>query len=253
MFTPFAILTSREEAAGPSAILPPYTTNLGIYVNTYDTQSYPGTGTTWTDTSGNGNDYTLTNQSLYNDGTYDYFLFGEFAGTKRYAAITGLSGLPTGMSGFDSEGTSFIVIKKHPSYSFGGFGGAYSINDGGTGNIDYLNFIRITPNTSHYQAGSLRTQNGNENDGNIHILTSRWSRSADWVVGFDNSFTSAGSAPNTYSGTVGTMAIGYNANFSDDPLNGLISEVITYTERLGTTDFEDVYNYLANRYGLPTI
>ena len=258
MFTPFAIFAGNGAAAvpptpPPAFILPPYSASLGTYVNTYDTLSYPGSGSTWTDASGNSNDYTLTNESFYNDGTYDYFLFGSFGGTKRYAAITGLSGLPTGMTNFDSEGSTFIVIKKHPSYSITAYGGAYSINDGSTDNIDYTNFIRITGNTSHYQSNSLREQNGNENDGSIHIITSRWSRSSDWKVGFDGSETSAGSAPNLYNGTVGKMAIGYNANVNDDPFNGLIAEVICYTERLDDTNYASVYNYLANRYGLSTI
>lgn len=54
------------------------TSGLTLYLNAGDTNSYPGTGTTWTDLSGSGNNGTLQNSPTFNttyfsfDGTNDF-------------------------------------------------------------------------------------------------------------------------------------------------------------------------------------
>ena len=67
-------------AHGPSII----TQGLVLALDAADRNSYPGTGTAWTDLSGNGNNGTLTNGPTYNsanggsivfDGSNDYVNF----------------------------------------------------------------------------------------------------------------------------------------------------------------------------------
>jgi len=62
----------------PSVVL----TNLQIYVDAGNTKSYTGSGTAWTDLSGNGNNGTLVNAPTYLLGNYGYFSFGSGA-TQR--------------------------------------------------------------------------------------------------------------------------------------------------------------------------
>jgi hypothetical protein len=66
------------------------TNGLVLYLDAANVKSYPGSGTTWNDLSGNGNNGTLTNGPTYNstnsgmfsfDGVNDYV---EFGGTSRY-------------------------------------------------------------------------------------------------------------------------------------------------------------------------
>jgi hypothetical protein len=66
------------------------TSNLLVYLDAGDTSSYPGTGTTWTDLTGNGYNGTLINGPTYSslnqgyivtDGTNDYTLVGRVPGT----------------------------------------------------------------------------------------------------------------------------------------------------------------------------
>lgn len=61
--------------------IPIITANLVMHLDAGNTSSYPGSGTTWTDLSGNGNNGTLTNGPTYSsansgsivfDGTDDY-------------------------------------------------------------------------------------------------------------------------------------------------------------------------------------
>lgn len=52
-------------------------------------RSYPGSGTTWFDMSGNGNDATMTNAVWTDDGPNSYWLFD---GTSDYGIISSLNG-----------------------------------------------------------------------------------------------------------------------------------------------------------------
>jgi len=60
---------------GPKVV----TDGLILALDAADRNSYPGSGTTWTDLSGNGNNGTLTNGPTYNSGNGGYI---EFDGTN---------------------------------------------------------------------------------------------------------------------------------------------------------------------------
>jgi hypothetical protein len=67
-FAPFAF---ENITTTPEVI----TTGLVFYVDAGNTLSYPGTGTTWSDLSGNARNFTLTNGPIYNSGNGGYFAF----------------------------------------------------------------------------------------------------------------------------------------------------------------------------------
>ena len=54
---------------------------LVLHLDAADTNSYPGSGTLWTDLSGNGNNGTLTNGPAYSSNNKGYF---SFDGTDDY-------------------------------------------------------------------------------------------------------------------------------------------------------------------------
>ena len=58
------------------------TSGLVLALDAADTNSYPGSGTTWYDLSGNGNHFTLYNTPIFSDGYFD------FNGTNEYARST---------------------------------------------------------------------------------------------------------------------------------------------------------------------
>lgn len=69
IFAPFAY--KQQVTATPPVI----TNGLVFYVDAGNTSSYPGTGTTWSDLSGNARNFTLTNGPIYNSGSGGYFAF----------------------------------------------------------------------------------------------------------------------------------------------------------------------------------
>ena len=61
---------------------PVVNTNLTVWLDAAQTTSYPGTGSTWTDLSGGGNNGTLVNTPTYSTDNGGYFSFGS-GGSQR--------------------------------------------------------------------------------------------------------------------------------------------------------------------------
>ena len=62
--------------------LPIVTNGLSMWLDANDSASYPGTGTTWADLSGNGADQTLIGSPAYTSASASYF---SFNGVSQYA------------------------------------------------------------------------------------------------------------------------------------------------------------------------
>jgi len=76
------------------------TTNLVLHLNAGDSNSYSGSGTTWTDLSGQGNHATLTNGPVYSSSDGGYF---DFDGTNDRADLTAGSDFAYGTGDFTIE------------------------------------------------------------------------------------------------------------------------------------------------------
>jgi hypothetical protein len=60
------------------------TDGLQLHLDAGDTNSYPGTGTTWYDLSGNGYDFNITNTAFQNSGNINFMNFeGPYGSSKR--------------------------------------------------------------------------------------------------------------------------------------------------------------------------
>ena len=71
-------ISIKNAAYGPKVV----TNGLTLALDAGNSKSYPGSGTTWTDLSGNGNNGTLVNNPTYFAGEGGYFSFGS-AGSQR--------------------------------------------------------------------------------------------------------------------------------------------------------------------------
>jgi hypothetical protein len=68
-------------------------TNLVLYLDAGNVSSYPGSGNTWTDISGTGNNATLFNTPTYSSLNNGYL---QFNGTNQYGVLSSPSTLPSG-------------------------------------------------------------------------------------------------------------------------------------------------------------
>jgi hypothetical protein len=83
--------------AAPSGIV---TSGLVLHLDVGDAGSYPGSGTAWTDLSGNGNNGTLTNGPTYSAADGGQIILD---GTNDFVAIAGSTSLAFGAADFTIE------------------------------------------------------------------------------------------------------------------------------------------------------
>jgi hypothetical protein len=79
---------------GPRVI----TDGLVLALDAADPNSYPGSGTTWTDLSGNGYTATISGTSVWNDTYGGQFDFGNVAQTTQYITLPHQAAQSTGTS-----------------------------------------------------------------------------------------------------------------------------------------------------------
>jgi hypothetical protein len=264
MFTPFAFVKSAIPA-GP--VLPPVTANLAIYLTTYETNSYPGTGTTWYDISGNSINFSMVGSpSLISQGGYDWFFCDGILGVSgNYFINTAnfTSGLPAALNIFNEYWTCFYVVSKNPTKNFSSYSALASIDDNTNINNDYDTYTRHSIQgtsdpkyTRQYYKGGINSYTGIDvsADTNPHIISYRCNGTIageQWKVGTDGAENTANinTAPFDVS-TVRKVAVGHNAAPSYDTFDGNIAEVIWYNSYLSDTNYNSVISYLKTRYGI---
>lgn len=219
----------------PSSVI---LTGLQLYLDASNSTSYPGTGTTWYDLSGNSNDVAMQNaESIsYNNGAIKYFTTGS-TGWFSKASTTNL---PTGNTSY----TFSVWIQLASSWSANGF---ISIGPFGAG--DQSNAFRTT-NTNGYV---------NYWWGNDLGATSALTPATQWfnaVAKFDgttrsiwiNGVQQASDAPSGHNVT--TSALQVAKTTGSEYLNGNIGQALIYNRALSDTEIADNYNNTKTSFGL---
>jgi hypothetical protein len=239
------------------------TENLVLCLDAGNSKSYPGSGTTWTDLSGNGNNGTLVNGVGYNsgnlgslsfDGTNDY-VTTEF----RYANNFDFT-MCCWMKTSTTQNSSLMGIRSSIDLYTPTFPGWYQSNIYVTGdanseivgsNINFNNFSNVsgTPFIDRSVfVGSINVTNGNWK----HIVAS--SNATESKVYIDG--TMVGISTNTPTPTRGlaNFIIGAAGNYPTSTTlngfyyNGQISNISFYARELSASEIQQNYNTLKSRY-----
>lgn len=220
------------------------TNGLVLHLDAAQLRSYPGSGTTWSDLSGNNYNGTLTNGPTFNsanggsivlDGVNDYVNLGTFTnfGSSNRSVEVWFRILSLPISGYDriiafpADDTSTDT----PAFTIG-FGNTtsnFSIGFGGTPYNGYLSLPAFSLSTWLCVVGTIQ--------GNV-------------INGYLNGNFIA-QATNT--GTVATNPIGYIGrynNFYGQYGNADISNVKIYNRALSAAEIQQNYNATKSRYGL---
>lgn len=211
-----------------------------LYLDAGIVTSYPGTGTTWYDLSGNGNNAALSGDIEFNNSNNGFFIFD---GVNDHATITNNSNL-----NFSSAQT-VIIMMKHPSTSirrnpynqaYGGYGTwTYEIN----GKMTYF-YGSAGTNTSPYTFIYSPT---NPTD-TWHMLSStRDSSNAKWYQ--NDSLQSTTTNPYGVLTTPTTADIIIGNGYIGRWL-GNISIVMAYDKALSASDISKIFDSFRSRYGL---
>lgn len=223
---------------GPNGEVVKNIVNSGLiaYLDAGNKNSYSGTGTTWNDLSGRGNNFTLNNITFSNN-------YITLNGTNSYASISNLS-LTTGFT---------MEIWTYMSSTSGGFG-LFGQGTYGTGTGLHI----------FYDAGSRGMiygmySNDNDYNENYRPSTGQW---YNWIFTYNGSSyakrfyansvlkTPGSSVQTAYSGTgqfnIGAIYGGPAGAYA----NGRISQVRIYNRPLSEAEVIQNYNADKSRFGL---
>ena len=225
------------------------TDGLVLCLDAGNTKSYPGSGTTWTDLSGQGNNGTLTNMdgSNYSDGAL------SFDGSNEYVNLTesliGSNQIQTVTSSYTLE--AWINVRS----SSGTTSGAASII-GNSGNYGVGMQVGVSNGNPRMNYGFRFTNNfyGSQfsYDTWTHICLSRihgQSVKAYLNGNLDASFTSTElSVPSEQ--TYNNMRIGNSSPRITGYYDGYISNIRVYNKGLTDAEVQQNFNALRGRFGI---
>ena len=247
------------------------TDGLVLCLDAGNTKSYPGTGTTWKDLSGNGNNGTLTNGPGYSgdaiqfDGSDDAVILGDIlddvtCGPDKKFSISVWVKYNTlfdtgntlvskvGATSFSENQRQYFFTVRNPSNAFG------------SQQLEFVAYFAL--NVSSY--AGYRTVGAT-------IETGKW---YNFVISYDGSIDNAGryslfidgvSYPITTSFTAGSLgdiqngnarlAIGalVGENVSNSPIfvtDGKIANVSIYNKALSASEVKQNFNALRGRFGI---
>ena len=129
---------------GPNII----TDNLNLYVDADNKESYPQTGTTWTDLSGEGNDGTISGATFSSENTKNSVSGGTITNDGEYIIHTFTS---TGSTNFITD----VALTADVLIVGGGGGGGISIGGGGGGGgVVHLRGLSVAAGTYSMVVGA---------------------------------------------------------------------------------------------------
>lgn len=229
---------------GPKTV----TSGLVLCLDAGNPKSYPGSGTTWTDLSNNGNSGTLTNGPTYNSANGGSIVFD---GVNDYATISNTNMGSIGGAAPVCTLSFWANLTKTASYQY----------VAGYRNDSNFSFYFLTLDTSGTGTVEARVQTAtgiydlNVNYASYygvwtHIsFVSNSTRSDLYIngklVGSNTSITGS------FGSTSSNFVIGVNPpNLTSWPVNGKISQVMFYNKALTASETLQNYNATKGRYGL---
>ena len=221
------------------------TTNLVLHVDASDSNSYSGSGTVWSDLSGNGNNMTISGATYTSNdgGAFSFDGSNDYAWTANSIVV----GNTARTIQFWMKGTAW---SDHAPAALGNTRSAnemfvLAFDSGGT----WLDVYGWTSTYDEYELDFGQ----NTRDGNWHNYAVTWDAGSPgqlkMYVNGSLTDTITRSAGESYSTTSG-FTLGANDEGADRPFPGTIGEAAVYNADIGATNILANYNATRSRYGL---
>ena len=229
---------------------PIVTDGLVFAVDAANYESYPGSGTTWSDLSGNGNNGTLTNGAAFNSTNIDGITFDK---VDEYVEISNQIQFdynePFTLNVWvNSEDVNNNQIINNENTSYRGY--QMSITATGPGQLwfshrnaagsNYISALTTNPIASNTWVNITGTYDGSSNASGLTVYFNSVSQSV--TNPGDNLTSTTISNEKTW--------IGYRRPNTRGPFNGKIAIVQIYNRALSSTEVTQNYNALKSRFGL---
>jgi hypothetical protein len=228
------------------------TDGLVLCLDAGNTKSYPGSGTTWFDISGNGYNFTLTNSPVFE--THRNARCFTFSGVNDYATRAGSISHDIGQSC-----TLFIVMASVGNGNFGSCSRLFSVNDGGTNNVDFSNYFTLAScDESRFGLWKLGSPQGMYPSSSLKTVTDeykllcyKWTSSSNAYVYVNNALENSSSTSSAFSyTTVGRMTIAMNSALNIENSYVRVASVYMYDRELNENELSQTYRAIRGRYGI---
>jgi hypothetical protein len=221
---------------------------LVLYLDAGNRKSYPGSGTTWFDKSGRGNNGTLINGPTFNtgelgsvvfDGVNDFVDLGNSSNVTTFTSLTINTWVkPITLPGFFNQGR--VIIRGDDSYRL-----YWYDNGGGTSNKLYFSSSDIGEIGLDNSVGYLTS----------NFTTNVWYNITALYNGSQTQLFVNSSLVDTSTGKSGTISGTNNillgkSNGNEYYLNGNMSSIQLYNRALSAQEILQNYNAQKGRFGL---
>ena len=205
------------------------TSGLILNLDAGNASSYPGSGTTWYDLSGNSNNFTIEGTLTFSSLTG----FSGFNSTTRIYRSSFPTNLKTSQGG---NGCTTIVWAKN-----NGVSGKWQKLIGNGDEQNYIDiYLRLDNGKYWSEDGSSLFVNDNQSYGQNVF----YGGTGDWIM-----FGSTNSNGGTTTNPTDAFGIGMEGDLANDyPWNGNIAVVLIYNRVLSGTEIVNIYNYYAPRF-----
>lgn len=211
------------------------TNGLVLYLDAGITASYPGTGTTWFDLSGNNNNGTLLNGVGYNSANGGSLVFD---GSNDYVNINSSS------LGSSAGTICFWMMSNTVRDIYNTHSGAWNQNtlwgEGG------LLSLRISNGTGN--PGDVSISSSVVFDNNFHFVCTQWTTGGERSIWVDGN--KLASLNNTLQYTPSSnLELGYKS-WSASFYSGRMYVITSYNRSLTTSEIQQNFNFTKSRFGL---
>jgi hypothetical protein len=205
------------------------TDGLVLALDAGNAKSYPGSGNTWYDLSGNGNNGTLTNGPTYSSSNGGVIVLG---GTNQYIDIPSIN-LST---------SNHTVMGAARYVSIGG-----RVFSGRSNN--WLMGHWSTTTRNYYAAGWVSSVGNGESDTNWRIYAATGNYSGDSWAQYVNGVLDAGPNSNGSQGPNG-FSIGRYGPGNSEYSNSQVSFLLCYNRVLTADEIKQNFNATRSRFGI---
>ena len=228
------------------------TDNLVLSLDAANIKSYIGSGTTWSDLSGNGNNGTLTNGptftgsfggSIVFDGSNDYIFLGTLSGSfSSFTIITWF--YPTVIANYNN-----VLDCNSGYYTSGNIGPRLEMNSSGRLAWAYSN---ITGDSNQYYVQVLFSSGLTANTWHCAAITYNGSGNSSIIYYNGISSDASRETYGTPTGFVGLFnSLNVGRGFSDSRyFQGRIAQTQIYNRALSASEILQNYNSNKSRFGL---
>ena len=226
------------------------TSGLSLLLDAGNTESYPGTGTTWTDISGNGRTGTLTNGPTYSSSNGGYIVFdgsndtvtgtipaSVFSGAHTVSAWVYRRSVGPWSTVFASGGNSCTIVR-------------FMTN--GTSTIVGANNAGLVATASGVEIGADHLNQW------LHVTmvyegTANGSAVTVYVYKSGTLIKSNGQTLYWTLSNTGSYNVGYHSSGGSSQWDGYISQVGVYNRALSAAEIDQNYHALKGKYGITGI